>query len=899
MYKWEREDETEGAVAAPDSARTLFWRLVLLYVYGCAAAITVVFSLAALGLELKAEQWLIFMYQVPFAVSVYTVPDMYMISRHFRPVRDGLRSLDAGGPVNEEVVGDALIRALNLPYMSAIRVTFIHGPLASLCVLGATLGTEPIFQTGFYNWQAFSFAATALFFASPTHAIFEYFAVKRELEPYIDRMTNALGGRLPQSTREKLIAVPIKSKLLYLAIFVTSMPLLFFAFSMVFKIERIMGARGISTGSTDILLLYSWIGLIVVVCMVGSVVMAILTANEVSESAQKLVDAMGKVESGELDEVRVDVTSADEYADINRGFQLMLDSLRDEQQILGISQDLSGELQLDYLIARVMRAATELLDAERSSMFVHDPKTNKLLSLFAEGDQVREIRIQPNQGIAGAVFTSGHLENIPDAYDDPRFDKSVDRRTGYRTRSILCAPISNKAGGRIGITQVLNKKSGVFTAKDEARLRAFTAQISVCLENARLFDDVLEIKNYNESILQSVSNGIITLDVDNVIVTANDPAVKMLGVSRNALVGQSGDYVFRGANHWVAESLERTRKTSRMSLAVDAEIALEGNQPATINLTTAPLIDAQDNNIGSMLVLEDITREKRVRSTMARYMSKEVADQLLESGEDALVGKDQRISVLFSDVRNFTTIAEAASARDTVTMLNEYFTDMVDVIFANGGILDKYIGDAMMALFGAPFVHPEDASNAVKAANEMMLALASLNIRRVEKGAKPLDIGLGINTGDVIVGNIGSDKRLEYTAIGDAVNLASRLEGANKYYGTKILFSEYTMQQLPTPDLVREIDIIRVKGKDVPVCIYETLAWRANDANLREMLGAYASGREAYCERAWKDAGVFFAEALRYMPNDGPSKLYAERCSIFIDRPPPGDWDGVSELSSK
>jgi adenylate cyclase len=421
----------------------------------------------------------------------------------------------------------------------------------------------------------------------------------------------------------------------------------------------------------------------------------------------------------------------------------------------------------------------------------------------------------------------------------------------------------------------------------------------VCLENARLFDDVLSMKNYNESILQSTSNGIITFDMDHKAVTANDAALSTLGLTRAQLIGKASTALFRRDNYWIADSLEQSRVTNRSSLAVDAEIARNGMEPASVNLTTAPLIDANDKNIGSMLVLEDITREKRVRSTMARYMSKEVADQLLEAGEEALVGKDQRVSVMFSDVRGFTSLAESVSARETVSMLNEYFTDMVDVIFANGGILDKYMGDAIMALFGAPFASDQDASNAVRAANEMMLALATLNKRRVERGGTALDIGIGISTGDVVVGNIGSNKRLEYTVIGDSVNLASRLEGANKFYGSKILFSEFTMKELESPRLIREVDKIRVKGKDKPVRIYETLIWREGEAGLEEMLGAYEEGRIAFAERDWIKAANAFEVAGKAFPGDTPSRLHFDRARQFALAPPAADWDGVWNLPGK
>jgi adenylate cyclase len=738
-----------------------------------------------------------------------------------------------------------------------------------------------------------------LFFASPTHAIFEYFAVSRTMEPVILRLSRALGGTLPASYRDGLIAVRLKSKLLYLAIFVTSLPLVFFAASMMFKVERMFRAGGIETSTAMMMPLYTWIIGVILVCGMGSIMMALLTAQEVSRSAMRLIDSMRLVESGRLNDVRLEVFSTDEYADIFHGFQHMLDSLREEQQILEISHDLAGELQLEVLIARIMTATTELLSAERSTLFLHDPKTDELYSIFAEGDSITEIRLPAARGIAGAVFTSGKSENIPDPYADERFDQSVDRKTGFRTRSILCQPIVNKHGGRIGVTQVLNKKEAErFSEKDEARLRAFSAQIAVSLENAKLFDDVLSMKNYNESILESTSNGFITLDAEHHIVTANTAALDILGV-RESPAGKSAAEVFAGGNDWVLEKLERSDLSGETQLAVDAEIVRATDVPASVNLSAAALIDTNEQRIGSMLVMEDITAEKRVRSTMARYMSKEVADQLLQAGEDVLGGRDQTVSVLFSDVRGFTTIAEAIGARETVTMLNEYFTEMVDVIFENGGILDKYIGDAIMALFGAPFAGPTDADNALDSANQMLRCLADLNARRGLSSKPPLKVGLGISTGDVIVGNIGSSKRMEYTVIGDNVNLASRLEGANKFYGTSILISEFTRERLTRPSLTREIDLIRVKGKDDPIAVHESLDHCRDDARLQEMLGAYGNGLSAYRARNWGEAERGFECALQAMPNDGPSSMYISRCQQFAKSPPPDDWDGVWSLTAK
>ncbi|RYD93518.1 MAG: GAF domain-containing protein, partial [Sphingomonadales bacterium] len=605
----------------------------------------------------------------------------------------------------------------------------------------------------------------------------------------------------------ELVAIRLKSKLLYLTIFVAALPLIFFAASIIFKVQRMFVLSGVNPSMPMMMPLYVWIVGVVLICMLGSVLMALLTAHEVSRSASQLIDGMRLVESGDLERVKLEVVSTDEYADIFRGFQHMVEALREEQLILEVSNDLAGELKLELLIARIMRTTADLLNAERSTLFVYDRKTDELFSLFADGEMVREIRLPSNRGIAGAVFTSGIAENIPDPYADPRFNPEVDRATGFVTRSILCQPIFDKTGARIGVTQILNKRdAAAFSAKDEARLRAFSAQIAVCLENARLFDDVLYMKNYNESILKSTSNAVITFDEDERIVTANEAARKLLNAPLDGLVGVAARDAFTGKNDWIAERLERTDRDREAYIAMDAELIGQDGGASSINLTAAPLVDANDAVIGSMLVMEDITSEKRVRSTMARYMSKEVADQLLEAGESELTGKDQTVSILFSDVRGFTTIAEKIGARETVTMLNSYFTEMVDVIFEHKGILDKYIGDAIMALFGAPFAGPNDADNAIATANKMMVELKALNLKRADMGEPPIDIGLGISTGNVIVGNIGSIKRMEYTVIGDSVNLASRLEGANKAYGSKILFSEFTQARLSNPQLVREID---------------------------------------------------------------------------------------------
>ena len=836
----------EQAPPAGDSSRKLLRHLIWLYVQGSIIAVVVTFFLAFLGLELTGYQWFILLATTPIPVSLYVAPDIFLIARHYRPIGAVLEQLDRGEEPPETDVSKALSRAINLPFYSFFRVTFIHGPGATVALATTLVVLNALLDMDYKTWQILTFAATIFFFAAPTHAIFEFFAIARHIVPVIERLWAGCGGLRPEHSKE-LVSIHLREKLLFLAIFIASLPLIFFAGSIFLKVDLLLTDLGIEATFDQMIPLWQWIVGVVLICILGALVMSILTASEVSRSAAKLNAAMNRVEGGDLDE-HLYITNTDEYAELFRGFNLMTEGLREEVHFLEVTQEIAGELNLDALLERIMTAALELLGAERSTVFAYDPKTNELYSRFAEGLDIKEIRMPADGGIAGAVFTSGEAENIADPYNHPLFNPEIDRKTQFKTRSILCMPITNKAGERIGVTQVLNKKGGDFTAKDEARLRAFTAQISVSLENAQLFEDVLNMKNYNESILKSTTNGIITLDNERIIVTANDAALSIIGSDENTVIDQPVDQLLGLRNPWVMRSLDKVERLGTSDMSVDADLRLGDDKNASVNLMVMPLIDSTDEDIGSMIVLEDISSEKRVKTTMARYMSKEVVDQLLEGGEAELGGKNQHVSVLFSDVRGFTTISEAIGARETVKMLNEYFEVMVEVLFNNDGILDKYIGDAMMALFGAPFNGPKDADNAVNVANQMMVELDSLNKRRESVGGDPINIGIGVSTGEVIVGNIGSPKRMEYTVIGDSVNLAARLEGATKFYGVKILLSGSTVDELKHDTPLREIDLLQVKGKELPVTIYEALGFH-NDESFPDMaptIDAYSEGLKLY-----------------------------------------------------
>jgi adenylate cyclase len=573
---------------------------------------------------------------------------------------------------------------------------------------------------------------------------------------------------------------------------------------------------------------------------------------------------------------------------------------RQELDFLAVVSDISSELKLGPLLQKIMAAITRMLDADRSTLFINDEKTNELYTEIGQGLGTTTIRLPNHLGIAGTVFTSGQSVNIPHAYADLRFNPSFDRKTGFFTRSILCVPVTNKAGKVIGVTQVLNKRGGSFSSDDEARLKAFTSQISIGLENAKLFDDVQAIKNYNESILESMTNGVITLSGEGTIVTCNAAGCRILKVRPEEIINRQATEFFAGNNGWLVDKIKAAADTGGTQVLVDAPLAVEGEQ-LSVNATIVPLLSGADKRLGVLVMVEDISREKRMKSTMSRYMDPTLADQLLASGDDFLGGQLVEATILFSDVRSFTTLSEELGPQGIISLLNEYFTLMVDCITDQGGMLDKFIGDAIMAVFGTAHRHEDDADRAVRAAIAMMTELNAFNRRRSTDGKRPIDIGVGLNTEVVVSGNIGSPKRQDYTVIGDGVNLASRLESACKQYGAHILISEYTVGKLKGTYRSREIDCVVVKGKTKPVAIYEIVDFHTDESfpNLMGVLQSFQYGLKAYRSGHFEQALHAFNEAAGLNPDDAPTRMYVERCRHLLENPPGDGWDGVWVMKSK
>ncbi len=292
--------------------------------------------------------------------------------------------------------------------------------------------------------------------------------------------------------------------------------------------------------------------------------------------------------------------------------------------------------------------------------------------------------------------------------------------------------------------------------------------------------------------------------------------------------------------------------------------------------------------------------KKKVRGAFQQYLPPSLISQIMEHPELLrLGGEEKELTALFSDIRGFTTLSEGLTPKQLVDLLNHYLSEMTAIIFKRWGTLDKYIGDAVMAFWGAPIPQTDHPLRACRAALDMSKALERLRTEWASHGRPAIDIGVGVNTGLMLVGNMGSERRFNFTIMGDNVNLASRLEGLNKQFGTRLIISEATYRRVSTELVARELDLIRVKGKMKPVRIYELVATAEEAGPFRDLINRFQEGLDAYRSGQWEEAGKIFAALHNDYPNDGPSMVFLKRTRDLIAEPPEGAWDGVYVMKTK
>ncbi|HUU39990.1 MAG TPA: CHASE2 domain-containing protein, partial [Desulfatiglandales bacterium] len=305
----------------------------------------------------------------------------------------------------------------------------------------------------------------------------------------------------------------------------------------------------------------------------------------------------------------------------------------------------------------------------------------------------------------------------------------------------------------------------------------------------------------------------------------------------------------------------------------------------------------------SLTIYKYVTEEKerkKIKDAFTYYVSSSVVNEMLKHPEKLKLGGDRKeLSVLFSDIRGFTSIAEGLTPEELVHLLNQYLTVMTDIIFKYNGTLDKYMGDAIMAIYGAPLDLPDHPVKACHSALEMMAELKNLNQKWINEGKKPIDIGIGINTGPMMVGNMGSMQRFDFTVMGDSVNLGSRLEGANKNYKTNIIISEFTYEKVKDEFICMELDSVKVKGKKKPVKIYCLAGYKDLASAQYEVIDRFNQAIALYKAKDWEKALHAFENISAMDPNLYASQTYIERCHELKKNPPPADWDGVYIFKTK
>jgi PAS domain S-box-containing protein len=380
-------------------------------------------------------------------------------------------------------------------------------------------------------------------------------------------------------------------------------------------------------------------------------------------------------------------------------------------------------------------------------------------------------------------------------------------------------------------TQAERFGSGDYLSEIRVKAQDEIGRLATVLNHARknialYLDDILNMKNYNESILESLNSGVITLDIDRHIVTCNASALQILNTRIDEIMGMSADDYFSD-NTWVVDMIDHTLKTALPKFAIDAGFFLGNGEEISINLTVVPLINVEKELIGLVLVFEDITSEKRIINTFGRYLSKEVVEELLHSPEGLKLGGEIReVTFLVCDLRGFTSIAARVSPHESIDILNRYLGRMVDIIEHYRRTIDEFQGDGILAFFGAPLAASDDPERAIACAIEMQRALVDINTEQRWHHLPDLAMGIGLNTGEAIVGNIGSEKRAKYGAVGNAITIAYRIESYT--VGGQILISDSTYQRVRSLVHVSETLELQFKGLDQLITVYEIAGLAGN-----------------------------------------------------------------------
>ncbi|HEY4442037.1 MAG TPA: adenylate/guanylate cyclase domain-containing protein [Candidatus Elarobacter sp.] len=498
-----------------------------------------------------------------------------------------------------------------------------------------------------------------------------------------------------------------------------------------------------------------------------------------------------------------------------------------------VAETVNSSLELDVVLRRVLDTAVDVMNAERGFLMIANEQGRLELTTTygidratVEGDAMR-----PSQTTVRRVFESGEPIVTTDAQQDPRFNVNTSVRA-LKLRSILCVPLAIKAR-TIGVVYLDSRVApGLFSPNDPDLLTAFANQAALAIENARLFDaqraqvvEITRLEQLQARVLSSIASGVITVDGRGQIASFNDAAGQTFGVDRAAMLGRPAralDALIPGITTLLHESdlaarpaeLQATHPT-RGSLVLEVKIAPVDLPDGTTQTGWAIAVtDLTVRRQLERLHAADVEQRQAIRDAFARYLAPHVVEQLMRApGGVALGGERATATILFADIEGFTELADRLDAERVVEILNRFFSDAVAIVFENDGLLDKFYGDGLMAVFGPPVVREDDAARALAVASALHRAAST-----IMADGKPLRVSIGIATGEVVAGHIGSPKRMDYTVIGDAANLASRLQSAAPPARTYVDDRTYSrLAQKPKAEKL----IAKIRGKAEPVTVYD------------------------------------------------------------------------------